>query len=217
MDRMGPLAREDRKSIENNIRVCLSTNKCFVKIPLVPDCLGSKRNFWKLDLSHITTKMVRRHFQDLLDFFPELSGRSKDGTWSAAPPLPLPPPPPPPPSVQISCEVKFSGPFSIESLLKRDSPAPARTSPLVNVPVQSDYPRLYHSTPLDQKRRISGDEESLLSGHYHSFVSCPAGGAAHHKTSKPFCTGPPFPTYAVTPFNQSYNPIPTYDPHRFFF
>ncbi|XP_061123996.1 forkhead box protein H1-like [Syngnathus typhle] len=119
MDRMGPLVRQDRKSIENNIRVCLSTNKCFVKIPLVPDSLGSKRNFWKLELSLITTKMVRRHFKDIMDFFPELSGRREDsgGTF-----------PPPPPSVQISCEVKFNGPFSIESLLKRDSPAPTRTS-----------------------------------------------------------------------------------------
>ncbi|XP_077447049.1 uncharacterized protein LOC144067308 [Stigmatopora argus] len=106
MERLGLLVPEDRKSIENNIRVCLSTHSCFVKIPLAPDSLG-KRNFWKLDLSHVTAKMVRRHFKGLLDFFPELSGRREE----------------PAASVQIRCQLKFSGPFSIEALLRRDSPA----------------------------------------------------------------------------------------------
>ena len=32
MDKLGPFIIEDRKSAENSIRVCLSTNKCFHKV-----------------------------------------------------------------------------------------------------------------------------------------------------------------------------------------
>lgn len=32
MDKLAPLLCEDRKAVENNIRVCLSTHKCFVKV-----------------------------------------------------------------------------------------------------------------------------------------------------------------------------------------
>ncbi|XP_077405051.1 forkhead box protein H1-like [Vanacampus margaritifer] len=224
MEKMGrenrKLLRENRKSIENNVRVCLSTNKCFVKIPLVPDCdcrgRGGQRNFWKLDLSHITTKMVRRHFQDILDFFPELKGRLKFVKGNAATP--------PPPPVQISCEVKFSGPFSIESLLKRDSPASARTltnrtSPLPSEPVQSEHHHhhlpnhLYRYTPRVEKHRPGLDAEDRLPVRYRSSVSCPAGGAAQQKMSKRLCTGSPLPTFAVNNFNQLCIPYPTCDPH----
>ncbi|XP_061787106.1 forkhead box protein H1 [Nerophis lumbriciformis] len=121
MDRLAPLLPGDRKSVDNNIRVCLSINNCFVKIPMDPNSVDSRRNFWKLDLGQISSKMVRRHFKNLLDFFPELApggGNAEN--------VPQPPGKRPRDSVQIRCEVKFSSPFSIESLLKRDSPAPAR-------------------------------------------------------------------------------------------
>ncbi|XP_077363725.1 forkhead box protein C2-like [Festucalex cinctus] len=221
MERMGPLVQENRKSIENNVRVCLSTNKCFVKIPLVPASLvPGKRNFWKLDMSHITTKMVRRHFQNILDLFPELKGHLKDVKGEAATP--------PPPSVQISCEVKFSGPFSIESLLKRDSPAPARTlthrtSPLSSEPVQSQHRHhhhhfphhLYISTPRVEKHRLGLDAEDRIPVHDHSPVPCPAGGAAYHRMSKRLCTGTPLPNLPVNNFSHSHVPYPAYDPHHF--
>ncbi|KAM8841320.1 forkhead box protein H1 [Spinachia spinachia] len=129
MDRLTPLICQDRKSVENRIRVCLSSCKCFVKIPVVPASLDSKRNYWKLDPSQITEKMVRRHFKGILQLFPELD--SKVGTDHKSPPEPRWAPRCPEPAastdVQIRCEVKFSSPFSIESLLKRDSP-PARAS-----------------------------------------------------------------------------------------
>lgn len=32
MDKLMPLVSENRRSFENNVRVCLSTNKCFVKV-----------------------------------------------------------------------------------------------------------------------------------------------------------------------------------------
>ncbi|TMS18623.1 Forkhead box protein H1 [Larimichthys crocea] len=82
MDKLTPLISEERKSVENNIRVCLSTNKCFVKIPVVPDSLDSKRNYWKLDPSQITAKMVRRHFKGILQLFPELASKVEMETTS---------------------------------------------------------------------------------------------------------------------------------------
>uniref|UniRef100_H3BYM6 Fork-head domain-containing protein n=1 Tax=Tetraodon nigroviridis TaxID=99883 RepID=H3BYM6_TETNG len=36
MDQLAPLPSANRRSFENNIRVCLSTNKCFVKVSLDP-------------------------------------------------------------------------------------------------------------------------------------------------------------------------------------
>ncbi|XP_061521002.1 forkhead box protein H1-like [Phycodurus eques] len=190
MDRLGPLVREDRKSIENNIRVCLSTNDCFVKIRLLPDSLASKRNFWKLDLSHITAKMVRRHFKDILDFFPELRGRREDGGETAAP------------SVHIRCEVKFSGPFSIESLLQRDSPAPGGTPPPAGAAVPTEHRRRRHlhlAAQRGHKRNLRRDSEDVVP------AALPRG------DGKRSCPGPPLPAYASDPFL----PYPTYDVPRF--
>nr|XP_040045092.1 uncharacterized protein LOC120826688 [Gasterosteus aculeatus aculeatus] len=106
----------------------------FSQIPVVPKFMDRRRkngrlNYWKLDPSQITEKMVRRHFPGILQLFPELE--SKVGTDTNGEPEPRSARRAPEPAasrdVQIRCEVKFSGPFSIESLLKRDSP-PARAS-----------------------------------------------------------------------------------------
>ncbi|KAK7898668.1 hypothetical protein WMY93_019521 [Mugilogobius chulae] len=75
MHRLAPLFPEDTKSVEVNIRVCLSSNKCFVKIPLTPGSQNGKKNYWKLDTQQITEKMVRRHFRGMLKFFPELASK----------------------------------------------------------------------------------------------------------------------------------------------
>lgn len=143
--RLAPLIPEDKKSVEGNIRVCLSSNKCFVKIPMTPGSQDSKRNYWKLDTHQITEKMVRRHFRGVLELFPELASKLKTQVHSSSPPSSsssssspsdkshiFTPESPVYNKAQVkSREVKFSSPFSIESILKRDSP---RSSPLSSVP-----------------------------------------------------------------------------------
>ncbi|KAK5855181.1 hypothetical protein PBY51_005312 [Eleginops maclovinus] len=145
MEKLAPLISDDKRSVENNIRVCLSTNKCFVKIPVVPDALDSKRNYWKLD---------------------SRSDHSKDGTSSlqrdpaALPRVGLQTCG----AVQIRCEVKFSSPFSIESLLKRDSPSAraSKASPRSSVLVKGDQQRHSIHRVLRKKSFSWDSEEPLL-------------------------------------------------------
>ncbi|KAF0024754.1 hypothetical protein F2P81_023556 [Scophthalmus maximus] len=183
MDRLAPLICEDSKSVENNIRVCLSTHSCFVKIPLVPDSFHSKRNYWKLDSSQITVKMVRRHFKGILQLFPELACKVETERRSrqSKPCSPLPSPDPAAcKAVQIRCEAKFSSPFSIESLLKRDSPSarPSRPSPLSSVPVRAEQ----QLGQVRTKRSLSWDSEEplLLQASAGGSPVCPTGGSTHH-------------------------------------
>ncbi|XP_034016293.1 forkhead box protein H1 [Thalassophryne amazonica] len=129
MDKLEPIIYENRKAAENNIRVCLTTYKCFVKIPLIPDSLNCKRNYWKLDPNQITVKMVRRHFTGLLHVFPELASKmereNRNREWAVPSTEPTACR-----GVQIRCKVKFRSSFSIESLLKSDtqtSTAPPQT------------------------------------------------------------------------------------------
>ncbi|XP_038580478.1 forkhead box protein Q1-like [Micropterus salmoides] len=213
MDRLAPLISEDRKSVENNIRVCLSTSKCFVKVPVVPESLHSKRNYWKLDPNQITAKMVRRHFKGILQNFPELASKvementSRPSEHRSALHSPEPAACK---AVQIRCEVKFSSPFSIESLLKRDSPSAraSRASPLSSVPVrveQQPRPTLGHR--VGTKRSFSWDSEEplLLQASAGSSPICSTGGSTHHEltangATEPFkrmhvCTEPSFPFY----------------------
>ncbi|XP_070777305.1 forkhead box protein I1-ema [Enoplosus armatus] len=213
MDRLTPLISEDRKSVENNIRVCLSTNKCFVKIPVVPDSLDSKRNYWKLDSSQITAKMVRRHFKGILQLFPELASKVETENTSRPPEHRSAlhsPEPAASKAVQIRCEVKFSSPFSIESLLKRDSPSAraSRASPLSSVPLRVEQqPRSTHGHTVGTKRSFSWDAEEhlLLQASAGSFPVCSTGGSTHHGltangAAKPIkrmhvCTEPSLPVY----------------------
>lgn len=214
MDRMVSLIGEDTQALKNNLRVCLSTNKCFVKIPIVPAAVDSKksvskRNYWKLDLNQVTAKMVRRHFKGILHLFPELafegetiSNRALKQSCSA----PLSPEPLKPSDVQIRCEVKFSSPFSIESILKRDSPSPraSAASPLCSVPVRAEQ-------PVGMKRRFSWDCEQLLflQASAGSSSICSAGGSTHRglpklhgKTEPSFLYARPAPHYSSP--NSSY-------------
>ncbi|XP_044192526.1 forkhead box protein H1-like isoform X2 [Thunnus albacares] len=213
MDKLGPFICEDRRSVENNIRVCLSTNKCFVKIPVVPDSLDSKRNYWKLEVSQITAKMVRRHFKGILEFFPELTSEvetEKMSRPSEACSALHSTEPAACGAVQIRCEVKFSSPFSIESLLKRNSPSASasKASPLSSVPVRvkQQEPRPTH-TQVGTKRSFSWDSEEplLLQGSAGNSPICSTGGSTHHgltanraaKLIKRMhvCTEPSFPIY----------------------
>ncbi|KAF4100189.1 hypothetical protein G5714_018385 [Onychostoma macrolepis] len=111
----------DRKGLENNIRVCLSSNNCFVKVPINPEYPNAKRNFWKVDESKITPKILRRHFSGLRDVFPDFyenmeSSSVKNETENRA-------------TCKRPEAEKFSSPFSIESLLQRESSAPLRNRP----------------------------------------------------------------------------------------
>ncbi|XP_054462273.1 forkhead box protein Q1 isoform X1 [Anoplopoma fimbria] len=187
MDRLAPLIYEDRKSFENNIRVCLSTHKCFVKIPVVPNSLDSKRNYWKLDPSLITAKMARRHFKGILQLFPELE--SKVETENTSRPSENcsalhSPEPAACRAVQIRCEVKFSSPFSIESLLKRDSPSArtSRASPLSSVPVRVEQqtPSTHRQVGTKKSFRWDPEERFLLPAPAGSSLTCSTGGSTHH-------------------------------------
>ncbi|KAG7245008.1 hypothetical protein INR49_023574 [Caranx melampygus] len=142
MDRLVPLICEDRKSVENNIRVCLSTHSCFVKIPVDPNSVDSKRTTGNWIQSH-HSKMVRRHFKGILQLFPELASKVETENRSRASEQHSAlhsPDPAACTAVQIRCEVKFSSPFSIESLLKRDSPSarPPSASPLSSVQLRAE-------------------------------------------------------------------------------
>uniref|UniRef100_A0A8C2EJ64 Si:ch211-239d6.2 n=1 Tax=Cyprinus carpio TaxID=7962 RepID=A0A8C2EJ64_CYPCA len=113
----------DRKGLENNIRVCLSSNTCFVKVPINPECPNAKRNFWKVDESKITPKILRRHFGALRDVFPDFYENMevssvKNETENNRATL-----------KRLEAEKKFTSPFSIESLLQRESSAPLRNRP----------------------------------------------------------------------------------------
>ncbi|XP_017548261.1 forkhead box protein H1 isoform X2 [Pygocentrus nattereri] len=123
MGKLGVFVSGDRKGLENNIRVCLSSNKCFVKVPVDPDSPNAKRNFWKVDESCITPKMLRRHFSDMTAMLPSLipqgQGKCESGTV-------LDPPSPASSSKESNHTIKFSSPFSIESLLKKDDRAQLR-------------------------------------------------------------------------------------------
>ncbi|TDH04276.1 hypothetical protein EPR50_G00149820 [Perca flavescens] len=242
MDKLAPLICEDRRYVENNVRVCLSNNKCFVKIPVVPDSPHSKRNYWKLDPSQITAKMVRRHFKGILQLFPELA--SKVETENVSRPCEHcsalhSPEPAACTAVQISCEVKFSSPFSIESLLKRDSPSARapRASPLSSVRFRVEQqPRSTHRR-VGTKRSFSWDSEEplLLQASAGSSPICPTGGGTHHRltanaAAQPIrmdvCSDPSFSVYtraSAAPYftspHSSYitYPVPafTHDAFRF--
>ncbi|XP_008330219.1 forkhead box protein H1-like isoform X1 [Cynoglossus semilaevis] len=205
MDRLVPVLSEDRRSVENNTRVCLSTYLCFIKIPVVPNSPHSKKNYWKLDSSQITAKMVRRHFRGILQLFPELATKMETEAWSA-PLVPCSALHSPEPAARKSeenkCEAKFSSPFSIESLLKRDSPTSrsSRPPPLSSVQV----------TQVGIKRSLcwNSAETVLLQASPGITPVCSTGGSTHqglvakrmHLNSEP-----PFPLYTrADPYPSSY-------------
>ncbi|KAK7138768.1 hypothetical protein R3I93_016012 [Phoxinus phoxinus] len=121
MKNLEPFVFGDKKGIENNIRVCLSSNRCFAKVPVDPDYPNPKKNFWKVDESGITPKMFRRHFKYIMNVFPDLSVQAlrvdeceEDPSYAPEPLMPVCT------VTENKREVKFTGPFSIESILKSD-------------------------------------------------------------------------------------------------
>ncbi|XP_073786924.1 uncharacterized protein isoform X1 [Danio rerio] len=120
MKKLEPFVFGEKRNFENNIRVCLSAKKCFVKVPVDPDYPNPKKNFWKVDESCITPKLFQRHFKYIMPMFPDNSIQTqwvhKCEDKPSAPEKLLP-------VCKVTenkSEVKFTGPFSIESLLKSD-------------------------------------------------------------------------------------------------
>lgn len=89
-------------------------------MPVDPDYPNPKKNFWKVDESGITPKMFRRHFKYLINIFPGLSIQKRqvdeceDSSNVHEPVIPACK------VAENKSEGKFTGPFSIESLLKSD-------------------------------------------------------------------------------------------------
>ncbi|XP_072226183.1 uncharacterized protein [Leuresthes tenuis] len=212
MRKLSPAVSERRKCVENNVRVCLSSHMCFVKIPVVQDSLNSKRNYWKLDSSQITAKMVHRHFKGILSLFPELA--SKVNSENLSGPLEQcstlqSPEAAACGAVQVRCEMKFSSPFSIDSLLKRDSPSAraSRASPLSSVQIRVEQQPQHAHRQVGTKRSISwASEEPLhLRNSSGSSPICSAGGSTYHDLAVygavqltkriPAHNGPSFPVF----------------------
>uniref|UniRef100_A0AAY4C979 Si:rp71-45k5.2 n=1 Tax=Denticeps clupeoides TaxID=299321 RepID=A0AAY4C979_9TELE len=118
MTRLEEFVTGDRRGLENTIRVCLSTNDCFVKVPVNPEFPKAKKNFWTVDERRITKKMMQRHFTGTRDIFPalpfQISMDVRDKTSCKTP-------------ASSSCKAtemksseKFTSSFSIESILKKD-------------------------------------------------------------------------------------------------
>lgn len=91
-----------------------------LQIPVHPEYSNSKKNFWKVDETRITHKMLRRHFSGMLDIFPDLATRLRkdsdttEGMYAIHNPRGAS-------AFQKEPVTKFSGPFSIESILKKDT------------------------------------------------------------------------------------------------
>lgn len=163
MQKLKTLVTGDRRGVENNIRVCLSTNDCFIKVPLRKDLAHAKKNYWKVDESRITEKMVRRHFKGILDQFPALSSKVKTEMER-----PLEPcatvcsPTPEVPHTQKRHEVKFRSSFSIDSLLLKTDNSPRRIghrpSPpsfVSSVPIGAEQLHWREVRAVETNRRLS--------------------------------------------------------------
>lgn len=118
-----------------------------------PEYANSKKNFWKVDETRINAKMLRRHFKGMLDIFPDLASRLKKEPDTKEERCTIQNP-------QRSCAfttqkepvTKFSGPFSIESILKKDThPRPCAKSNLLHI-----LPRTLDSCCGDFKHARTG-------------------------------------------------------------
>ncbi len=91
-------------------------------MPINPEFPNAKRNFWKVDESKISPKILRRHFSGLRDVFPDFyeninMSSVKNETENRAT------------CKRPEAEKKFISPFSIESLLQRENSVPSRNRP----------------------------------------------------------------------------------------
>ncbi|XP_041665404.1 uncharacterized protein LOC121524194 [Cheilinus undulatus] len=158
VDKLTPWDNKNRKHSARKISFFLSTYDCFYRI-LNPD--DKRRALWKLDTSKVTVKMVHRHFRGILQLFPELASKVGLESMSSEPCSS------PVSSENLACrdaqiryEGKFSSPFSIESIMKRDGPSTLRL-----------------------QRSFSWDTQQLPLLHTSTGGPsvCSAGGSTHHR------------------------------------
>ena len=144
---------------------------CFIHFQ-IPVKSEAQWNFWKLDYSKITEKMVRRHFKGIQEWFTELTSIERKEMMTT----------PPSPdhyttlhssedeackAVNSRCEVKFSSSFSIESILKKDSPSGlcCKASPLseeCNVSVKVEQkPDWCTERTVGAKRKLNWDSSPV--------------------------------------------------------
>ncbi|KAL2080055.1 hypothetical protein ACEWY4_023848 [Coilia grayii] len=128
MESLSTFVSGERRGLENNVRVCLSSNSCFVKVPVNPEYPNARRNYWKVDESRITPKMLRRHFGGTLGILSALPLRCKtqpDAKENTMKSTEIPP-------LLDKRPVKFSSSFSIESLLRKDPETRSKNTPQDN-------------------------------------------------------------------------------------
>ncbi|XP_030597705.1 uncharacterized protein LOC115788702 [Archocentrus centrarchus] len=171
---------KDGRLADNSIRWYLSGYKCFVRIPGI---LNRKAWYWMLDTSHITTEMVSEHFLEILHLFPGLACRLEKEN-PTRPSAPLHSPEPVPCSAfHIKPDVKFSGPFSIDSILKGDSTSAQayRASPPSSLPFRVEHPfQLTQQQQPGTKRCFSWDSDEHFILKAGSSPVCTGGGRTHH-------------------------------------
>uniref|UniRef100_A0A3P8Z2A7 Fork-head domain-containing protein n=1 Tax=Esox lucius TaxID=8010 RepID=A0A3P8Z2A7_ESOLU len=208
MDKLEAFISGNRKGIENNIRVCLSSHDCFVKVPAGPYVTQSNKNFWKVDESRITAKMARRNFKGILHQFPDLYTKVRkqaNQTSEASERLATTEPPAPAiccPNIQKS---KFTSSFSIESILNQKSQRSCPQNPSFSG-VSTDQLLLCAESVDTMRRRIWDSPQvarNRVSCPDDSYPSCVTWGPTVHvigdgrRTSKMMrmCVKPSYPNY----------------------
>ena len=176
-----------------------------LQVPLCKDEEGLqvKSNCWRVDMSQITEKMMRRHFKSNTDL---LCSTDKDQSEDSSESYSLKPSSPP----QKRDNVKFSSPFSIESLLKRESFVSSPTSsplairPTLNIAVKAE-PQPWRAERA-MKRCLSWDSPpveahlAFPAGHTYSMYTADGDrghGFIDESSAKRMrvCAEPPFPVY----------------------
>lgn len=194
MKKLEPFVFGDKKGIENNIRVCLSSNRCFAKVPVDPDYPNPKKNFWKVDESGITPKMFRRHFKYIMNMLPSLSLQAhrecEDSSYAPEPLTPVCT------GAENNSQVKFTGPFSIESLLKSDREVKRMRSTRLD-----DRPRYIDAQCSASKGENFYDYDTVECYYPVSAVGCQLVSTKRPRVS------------SGTPFGLSLPPQITYDHH----
>lgn len=185
----------------NTQRAVNITRVLFAFQILVPGTMNRELVYWMLDCREITTEMVHEHFLEILHLFPVLVSRLETKNLSC-PPRPLHSLEPAPRSTaQIKPEVKFNGPFSIDSILKRDFTSAQAYTPTLSLPV-----RVEHFTQPTQRRtgtkRCFGwdtDQHLILQASAGCSPVCTGGGSTHHWATADGTTTPVkrIPVYSV--------------------
>nr|XP_015212884.1 PREDICTED: forkhead box protein H1 [Lepisosteus oculatus] len=134
--------------------VTLTSNKCFVKVPVNPENPKGKKSFWEFDETRITPVLFRRHFKGLEGTFAHLAQRMSRGAKENSPSSATP-------SAAKQPNTKFTGSFSIESILneKRSSQSIERWCPL---PGSLEVVRGGATGNIDRDEQVFGFSETVV-------------------------------------------------------